>query len=338
MSMAIAVVILGALVQGSSAWLWGSSDDSPPPAPPPAGRPAPPPPPPPKAAKKAPMTKGASSAPVMPPKHSLFLYDKENGAITFEANPELRLNVKGGLVDEPGSPLILWPCSPLNHELFKIDNGLIKLAVDENLCLNIEGGANAGAPLLLWPCTQGGQKVPHEEFEFRKNGQIALKQNPDMCLNVEGGAVHHGTKIVLWPCGTETHELFSIKDDYIQVKAKPELHFNIQGELKPEAPVVLWSCQAGPHEALEFTPDSRIRLKMRPEWCLNAEGGAAKGKRIVVWPCSEKPASNELFKYDSDRKVIYSAESPDLFFNSAGGAMGAGDEIVLWTLRESDEL
>merc|ERR1719424_2033768 len=109
------------------------------------------------------------------------------------------------------------------------------------MCLNIAGGANEGSPLQLWPCEHGGDRVAHEEFDIRNDGRIALKQKPTMCLNVEGGAIMHGTRIVLWPCRStpNSYELFSFNDGYIQVKENTNFHFNIQGEVKPEAGVVL---------------------------------------------------------------------------------------------------
>lgn len=178
---------------------------------------------------------------------------------------------------------------------------------------------------------------------MRHDGRIALKQKPDMCLNVKGGAIEHGAELILWKCGThnEPNELFAMNHTdggYIQVKAKPEFHFNVKGDIKPESTIVLWSCQAGPHEAFEFTYDSRIRLKMKHDYCLNAEGGVAPGHRIIAWPCSETPEPNELFRYDHVRKVVYSETNKELGFNAAGGGMRAGDEIVLWPLKDSDEL
>jgi len=272
--------------------------------------------------------------------HSLFSHDQESGLVNLVKNPELRLNVKGGLAEPEGAPVILWPCGPQNHELFKVEDGLIKSQADPNMCLNVAGGANEGAPLSLWPCEHSGKRTAQEEFEIRNDGRIGVKKHPNMCLNVEGGAIQHGTKIVLWPCRSTSsaNELFIVNPNgYIQVKAKPDFHFNVQGEVKAGAGVVLWDCQAAAHEALEFTKDSRIRFKMGNEWCLNAENGVAAGNRIIAWRCADKPAANELFKYDAKRKVVYSVENPDLGFNAAGGTMQAGDEIVLWPFKH-DEL
>jgi len=281
-----------------------------------------------------------SSAAVPPiPKHSMFSYDKESSLVTLVANSELRLNVKGGVAEPAGSPLILWPCGPLDHELFKMENGLIKSQADPNLCLNVAGGANQGSPVNLWPCEHSGGRVPHEEFELRNDGRIALRQKPEMCLNVEGGQIQHGTKIVLWPCRTTppANELFIVNPNgYIQVKAKPDFHFNVQGAVEAGSQIGIWDCRAGPHEALEFTRDSRIRLKMANDFCLNAEGGVGPGNRIIAWPCSQSPVANELFKYDAKRKVIYAAENPNLGFNAAGGALNAGDEIVLWPFKDEE--
>eukprot|EP00746_Dinoflagellata_sp_MGD_P064717 gnl/MRDRNA2_/MRDRNA2_26999_c0_seq1.p1 gnl/MRDRNA2_/MRDRNA2_26999_c0~~gnl/MRDRNA2_/MRDRNA2_26999_c0_seq1.p1 ORF type:complete len:288 (+),score=48.70 gnl/MRDRNA2_/MRDRNA2_26999_c0_seq1:85-948(+) len=268
------------------------------------------------------------------PKHALFEYEAATGLIQPTANKDLRLNVKGGAL-EPGSPVILWNCGPLNHELFKIDNGLIKLKVDEKMCLNVAGGVSPGAKLTLWPCEHEGIRVPHEQFDVRQDGRIALTHSPDMCLNVKGGAVQHGAEVILWPCGNGT-DTFTVSDGYIQVQSNPKFHFNIQGELKAESQVVLWSCQAGPHEAFEFTGDSRIRLKMKNDLCLNSEAGVRAGHRIVVWPCSTPPAENELFEYDKDRNVIYSMDKTEMGFNAAGGGMKAGDEIVLWPFEDEE--
>lgn len=274
------------------------------------------------------------------PKHSLFVYEQGEGLIRLHDKPDLRLNVKGGAPVENGSPLILWPCGPLNHELFKFEKGLFKLMVDESLCLNVAGGANAGSGLSLWPCEQGGSRVDHEEFEMKSDGRIVLKQNPTMCLNIKEGNIGHGGEVVLWPCADQPseNELFSVEEGYIKVKSKPDFHFNVQGELKAEAKVVLWSCQAGAHEAFDLTADGRIKLRMRPEMCLNAEGGVGAGQKIIAWPCSEHPEENELFEYDFNKKTLYSKKNPDLGFNAAGGAMQAGDEIVLWSLKDTDEL
>lgn len=279
------------------------------------------------------------------PKHSLFNYEPATGLFRLQQNTDLRLNIKGGAksdqIKEKGEPAILWPCGPLNHELFIFKDGLIKLKVDENMCINVAGGASPGSNVNLWPCEHGGTRVEHEEFEMRDDGRIALKQKPDMCLNIKGGAIEHGSEVILWPCsvdGDGQNDVFSFNDGYIQVKGKPEFHFNIQGELKPEAKVVIWSCQAGPHESFDFTDDGRIRLKMMPDLCLNAEGGVAAGHRIIAYPCFPSPEDNELFAYDSKKSVIYSKRNSELGFNVAGGGMNAGDEIVLWDLRETDEL
>jgi len=274
------------------------------------------------------------------PRHSFFSYDEVSGLIHLDEVPELRLNVKGGDLETPGAPIILWPCSPQIHEMFEMQNGLIKLSVEERLCLNAAGGAGAGNAVVLFPCEQDGVRAPNEDFEVRSDGRIALKQSPDLCLNVEGGTIELGAKIVMWPCsdGEVSNELFSLNDGMIQVKQQPSFHFNVQGELAPGSPIILWQCGAGVHEALEFTADSRIRLKMHQQFCLNAEGGLAPGHRIVAWPCSETAESNELFKYDPDLKIIYSLENPELGFNAAGGEMQAGDGIVLWPFEAIDPL
>jgi len=281
----------------------------------------------------------AAAAPPIP-KHALFSYDKESSLIAAVGNPELRLNIKGGMGDGmQGAPIVLWPCGPLDHELFKMENGLIKSQADPNLCLNVAGGAGQGSPVNLWPCEHDGKREPHEEFEIRNDGRIALRQKPDMCLNIQAGQIQHGQKILLWPCRTTppANELFIINPNgYIQVKANPAFHFNVQGAVAAGSQVVLWDCRAGPHEALEFTRDSRIRLKMNNDWCLNAEGGVGPGNRIIAWPCAQTPASNELFKYDNKRKVVYAAENPNLGFNIAGGAIYAGDEIVLWPFKDEE--
>jgi len=284
------------------------------------------------------LARSSAAVPAIP-KHSLFSYDKESSLITLVGNPELRLNIKGGLGEPQGAPIVLWPCGPLDHELFKMENGLIKSQADPNLCLNVAGGANEGSPVSLWPCEHNGKKEPHEEFDLRNDGRIALRQKPNMCLNVEGGQIQHGTKLVLWPCRTTppANELFIVNPNgYIQVKAKPEFHFNVQGAVAAGSQVGLWDCRAGPHESFEFTRDSRIRLKMANDWCLNAEGGVGPGNRIIAWPCAQTPQSNELFKYDSKRKVVYAAENPNLGFNAAGGTMNAGDEILLWPFKDEE--
>lgn len=268
------------------------------------------------------------------PKHSFFQYEEETGLIRLQEKQELRLNVKGGAIEEPGAPVILWPCAPLNHELFKFEDNLIKLKVNQELCLNAQGGAVAGNNVTLWPCEHGGTRVPHEEFELRSDGRIAMKTEPNMCLNVKGGAIEHGAEIITYYCGSgeAANELFIVEGDMIRVKGKPEFHFNIQGELQAGSKVVLWSCQAGPHEAFEFTDDSRIRLKMKSDLCLNSEQGVAAGHRIIAWPCSPKAEPNELFIYKGN--TIYSATNTDLGFNAAGGGMSAGDEIVLWPFND----
>jgi len=278
------------------------------------------------------------------PKHSYFKYENATGLIKLQEKEEegfrlnVRLNLKGsGAFEEQGAPLILWPCGPADHEQFKFEDGLIKLKANEQLCLNVEGGAGAGRLLNLYPCEHDGNRVPHEEFDMRSDGRISLKQEPNVCLNVKGGSITYGAEITTWPCGTfAENEVFHFsKDGMISAKEKPDFHFNIQGDLTAGSRVWLWSCEVGPHEAFEFTTDARIRMKMKNEYCLNAEGGVAQGHRIIVWPCSEEPQPNELFKYEGN--TIFSVTNPELGFNVAGGGMNPGDEIVLWTLSEESE-
>jgi len=276
-------------------------------------------------------------------KQTKFNYYSESGLIEFDANEALRLNIKGGV--QEGSPLILYPCAPLNHELFKLDAGKIKLKANPSLCLNVAGGAVIGSKLAVWPCEHSGQKVPHEEFTVAHDGRIALKEHPDLCLNVKDGHMVQGAEVILWPCGTAAaNEQFKFNDGLIQVRAHPEFHFNVQSDMAVGNLVVLWRCQAGPQEAFEFTSDDRIRLRNTligghaTEWCLNARGGLEPGKEIVAWPCHAQPESHELFKYDPKRRVIYSVVHKNLGFTVEKGGKSAGDKIILWHFEGHSEL
>jgi len=272
-------------------------------------------------------------------KHSQFKYQKESGTIELVADPSLRLNVAGGELKQ-GDPLVLFPCVPQAHELFTLEDGVIKLQHSQSLCLNA-AGTNDGAKIVIWHCGQPGDRVVHPEFVLGKDGRIRLRQRPKMCINAGSGRLTMGTHLMLFPCATDTahpNEVFVFKDGLIQLKFQPTLHFNIMGvEMALSSEVVLWSCQASSHEIFEFR-EGRLHMKNQPDMCITAEGGVVNGHRLVAWPCStDVPASNELFSYDAERQVIYSGDDPNMGFNVKGGVMSAGGQIILWPLAK-DEL
>lgn len=272
-------------------------------------------------------------------KHSQFIF--KDGLISPIENPELRLNAKGGEL-KPGDPLILWPCGPHDHELFSIPDGdgLIKLQVDPQLCLNAAGGISANAGIVLWPCSQSGNTVEHEQFEFHPDGRIKLKGHPDMCLNAQGGAMESGANLILYQCHDEplAHELFVFDGGMIKLK-DTELHLNVKGGNMTEgSEIVLWHCEPGRHELFELGDNGQLHLQSDHGMCVNSEQGLGAGNRLVIWPCSEVPGPNEVFQYDTGRQVIYAKDDPALGFNVKQAAMQPGTEILMWPLVEKDEL
>lgn len=271
------------------------------------------------------------------PAHSKFQVTPA-GVIELLENPQLRLNSKGGKMEE-GDQIVLWPCAAQNHEIFDFAGGLVKLRANPLFCLNAQGGTNLGAKIVTWPCSHRGFPEEHEGFEFGKDGRIRLKKHPDKCITVKEGRLELGTEVVLWKCGqtnAHTHDRFVYKDGLIQLEANRDYHLNLYGgDVTTSAPVVLWTCAPGPHEIFEFTfPDNRIRLKHKPELCLNAEGGLAQGSRLVLWPCHAEAEPHEKFVYDKVRQVIHSQYISTLAFNVKGGTIQSGAEIILWTTDE----
>lgn len=273
------------------------------------------------------------------PRHSRWTVAR-SGVVELVANPELRLNVKGGGL-EKGDPLILWPCSAQSHEVWDVDRGAIKLRQNPLLCLNAEGGARSGARIITWPCSHMGTPEPNEEFLLGQDGRIRLIDHPSLCISVKGGLVELGAGLVLGKCGklaSHTHDVFVHHDGVLQLKADRAFHFNAMGgDLLNSSPVVLWKCEPAMHEVFEFTwPDNRIRLKQKPEMCVNAEGGLGQGNRLIIWPCAPISEVNERFVYDKERQVIHPQAVRTLAFNVKGGDLQNGGEIVLWTTDESE--
>eukprot|EP00928_Gymnodinium_smaydae_P008476 TRINITY_DN13088_c0_g1_i2.p1 TRINITY_DN13088_c0_g1~~TRINITY_DN13088_c0_g1_i2.p1 ORF type:complete len:330 (+),score=29.98 TRINITY_DN13088_c0_g1_i2:101-991(+) len=261
--------------------------------------------------------------------------------IVLKDNPKLRLNVKGGML-KPGDPLVLWPCSAQNHELFSIlPNGLIRANGNDTLCLNAEEGVGVGHQIIAYHCPSGRDPDENEAFEMDAKGRIRLKSHPTMCLNVKGGRIEQGTPVVVYPCSEGEplmHEVFMLEDGLIKVKRNPDLHFNIKGGvLDTHHPVVLWGCQASRHEIFEFTPERTLKLTHGRGLCVNAEEGLAHGHRLIAYPCSSPPGRNELFEYDSETETIFSVARPELGFNVKEAAMRAGTEIILYP-RFDEEL
>lgn len=272
------------------------------------------------------------------PGHSKFKVAR-SGVIELVDNPQLRINVKGGAMNK-GDRLILWPCSPHDHELWDVEDYVIKLR-GSPLCLNAEGGARPGARIVTWPCSHRGVTEPHEEWTFDEDGRIRLVEHPEFCISVRGGLVEVGANLILWKCGNDpghAHDIFVNTGGLIQLKANRDFHLNAQGgDLLNSALVVLWKCTPAKHEIFEFTwPDNRMRLKHKPEMCVNAEGGLGQGNFLIVWPCHEEPEVNERFVYDRERQVIHPQVIPTLAFNVKGGNTQNGGELILWTTDEAE--
>mmetsp|Transcript_89626 Transcript_89626/g.256795 ORF Transcript_89626/g.256795 Transcript_89626/m.256795 type:complete len:315 (-) Transcript_89626:56-1000(-) len=274
-----------------------------------------------------------------------------DGELRALARPELRLNAKGGNISV-GVPLILWPCSAHNHELFDpvSPEGLIRLTVvprepggSGGLCLNAEGGARSGANIVTWPCAQTGELVQHEQFVYDEvTGLLRYKHDRELCMNVKGGATALGAELILWPCGEEPgpNEQFYFEDGMIVLRLNRTLHLNVEGGnlQDPGKKVLIWNCHAGAHESFAFGRDGRLRLSGQEALCVNAEGGLGPGQRLVLFPCQEAPAENELFHQDDELGVILATAQTNLAFNAAGGGLRPGDEVMLWPLNEKLEL
>jgi hypothetical protein len=263
----------------------------------------------------------------------------DNGVVFLESDKDLRFNAQGGKL-EAGDPLVLWPCNAQAHELFKMEDGLIKLASNPQMCLNAASGIGAGTQIVTWPCSQAGESVEHEQFQLRDDGRISTRDGV-MCFNVKEGNLNLGTDIILWPCtdSSETaNEKFKYQEGKIVLAANEKFHLNVAGgELSNSSHLVLWTCQPSKHELFFFDTDDRIHLRFQKELCLNAKEGLAAGHEIVVWPCAEAAQDNELFRYDEARSIIHSVKQPNLAFNVKEASLQAGGQIVLWPL-ESEEL
>jgi len=283
--------------------------------------------------------------------------DKKSGLIQLASNTKLRFNVKGGQPKE-GDPVVLWECSPGNHEIFTLGNGDIKMGAYADRCLNVEGGANAGHRIITWPCSHNGKQTEHEQFSLGKDGRIKLKkkhslEKKHMCINVKGGIEDGGSpalgaELILWPCADtpQPNEVFVFDEGQIKLKSNQDFHFNVaggnvegvhdEGTKEKGGFLVMWTCNAGSHEVFEFRETGQIRLKNHPDHCLNSAGGLVPGNPIVSWPCSNTLNTNELFAYDKKRKVIHSIEAPSLGFNVAGANLAVGGDIVLWSLDDGE--
>jgi len=278
--------------------------------------------------------------------HGRFVYDAPSGLIKFKDKPELHLNVEGG-VAEPGKAVVMWPEQSQRNEVFEHVNGQIRSTFTPSLCLNAEGGASAGSKIVLWPCgkPEDGSLVEHEQFVIDSVGKIKFKtkgpNGEEMCINVKDGDLRSGAALIVWVCQDNNNEKFKLEDGLVKLKADERLHFNIMGgKIEAGSQVVLFHSHGGSHEVFEFANieqgvakgKTAIRLKNEPGLCLNAEEGAEAGRKIVLWPCQGD--ENEAFTYNGNDNTITSAYNSNLAFNAAGGAMQAGDGIVLWPLKE----
>jgi hypothetical protein len=273
---------------------------------------------------------------------SHFQFNKEeSGVISLKANAELRLNVQGG-DPKPGDPLVLWPCHPQAHEVFKFEDGLVKLQNNQNMCLNAAGGLNAGTKIVTWPCAQAGDAVAHEQFKF-ENGRISTPDGK-MCFNVKEGNFNLGTNIILWPCSDNltaytANEQFRYQKGRILLAENDKFHLNVAGgDLSNSSQVVLWTCQPSKHEIFFFDTDDRIKLRSRPDLCLHAQEGLFSKSPIIVWPCSEEPQENELFRYHETQYFIYAKKKPEFAFNVEEANLFAGGRIILYRLHYDEEL
>eukprot|EP00929_Paragymnodinium_shiwhaense_P001238 TRINITY_DN101464_c0_g1_i1.p1 TRINITY_DN101464_c0_g1~~TRINITY_DN101464_c0_g1_i1.p1 ORF type:complete len:304 (+),score=74.15 TRINITY_DN101464_c0_g1_i1:89-1000(+) len=278
------------------------------------------------------------------PLHSQFNLNVDQGTgtgvIELMADTSLRLNVKGGELKH-GDPLVLYPCTAHGHELFDLEDGVIKLRANPGMCLNAQGGPGDGAQIVTWHCGKVGETVEHEEFYLGRDGRIRLRKHKDKCINVKGGEAKQGAELILYPCsdeGMSHNDVFVYEEGMLKLKSHPSLHLNVAGaETQKSGNVVLWGCQASRNEVFEFHAN-RLRLGQVPDLCVNAEEGVGANARLVIWPCHQDgELPNEMFRYDEELKVIRSQVDDNLAFNVREAAMHAGSEIVLWPLVEGGQ-
>lgn len=273
------------------------------------------------------------------PTHARFVWEPPpDGFIELEANRTLRIAVTS---QESKHTVSLELGKAYPHEKFVFQDGAIYLAANPMLCLGAEAKTiERGARIVVQGCERSGRgAAPHQGFALGADGRIKAGAT-ELCMNVKGGKMNPGTEIVLWHCKdpeSVKNELFVHAGGMIQVRFRPDLHFNVQaGATKsPGAGIVLWKSEATGQDSFEFLESGQLRLKHKQEICLNAERGAEAGHAIIGWPCSkESPTPNELFGYDIVRAVFYARQDPNLVLNVKGGDMVPGASIVLWPAKE----
>jgi hypothetical protein len=155
-------------------------------------------------------------------------------------------------------------------------------------------------------------------------------------MTPRGSASDLGAEILLGACAGEWSRFAHHRSGKLAVRQaqRADLHFNLQGGAL-DGPVVLWKSPPSNADAFEWSEAGQLRIKGRPV-CLIAQAGVVRGSRIVGGPCTEEgePSPNELFGYDESRSVVFARADPDLVFNAEGGAMAAGDRMVLWPARQ----
>ena len=194
-----------------------------------------------------------------------------------------------------GTPVDLWPCNGQQNQQWQMTGGSI-FSVQSGMCLDSSGGPSVGGgtQLIINPCSTSAS-----QSWILRGVQVELPSTfPFRCANVKGSKTASGTPVILYSCGGQPNERWSLKSDgqlYGLGSDNGKTMCLTSSGLTAGSLVSLstctdsaeqvWSVVNGPQ--LGFAAGNHLLLVAAgpPNLCLEA-GGGTSGTQLVVNSCT----------------------------------------------------
>lgn len=154
------------------------------------------------------------------------------------------------------------------------------------------------------------------------------------CLGTDYGKTANSTRAVVWDCGSQADQTWSVMGDgTIQSAKAPGQCLDANGASSSNSTAVqLYQCNGGNNQKWSWDVNGQLHSAMNANKCLDvAYGGSSTVMQI--WDCLPPGTASQTFEQravTTSQYVAFSNQASGTCLNINGGAMQNGTNVILW--------
>jgi hypothetical protein len=116
-----------------------------------------------------------------------------------------------GVSQEPGAPVIQWPCHGGPNQLWSLggSQGSALVVTHSGQCMDVAGvSQEPGASIIQWPC-HGGANQAWALHPLGGGAFTITSVASGQCMDVAGAGPDSGARLVQWPCHGGSNQVWS---------------------------------------------------------------------------------------------------------------------------------